>query len=61
MRTQLTLMDKDGNVLHHQEIVGGFDLASTVHMAIGRTNFEMDRKADMNWTTAQIVVTRWDV
>jgi hypothetical protein len=61
MRTQVSLLDSKGKVLHHTEIVGGFDLDSALRMALGRAKFEMDRNTDVNWTTAQIVVTRWDV
>jgi len=59
VKTQVTLFDEKGTVLHNTEIVGGFDLASGVRMAIGRTNFEMDRKADLNWTHATIEIVRW--
>jgi hypothetical protein len=61
MRTQVDLMDEKSKVLHHTEIVGGFDIESAVRMALGRTKFEMDRSTDVNWTTAMIVVTRWTV
>lgn len=60
MRTQVTLFDEKGAVLHHTEIVGGFDLASGVRMAIGRTNFEMDRQTDLNWKSVTIEVERWN-
>jgi hypothetical protein len=61
MKTWLTLKNEKGVILHHTEIAGGFDLGSTVRMAIGRAKFEMDKEADTNWTKAYIEVQRWDV
>ena len=61
MKTWLTLKDERDMILHHTEIVGGFDLGSTVRMAIGRAKHEMSKEADIGWTKAFIEIDRWDV
>jgi hypothetical protein len=60
MKTSVTLIDDKGKELHYTVIVGGFDLGSTVRMAVGRAMFEMKRQADLDWETAIIRVKRWD-
>ena len=60
MRTKVVLMDDTGKELHYTKIYGGFDLGSTVRMAVGRAMFEMKRQADLDWETAIIRVKRWD-
>jgi len=59
MKTKLIMTDDKGKEIHYTVVSGGFDLQSAVRMAVGRANFEMNRHADLNWTTAIIKVERW--